>query len=51
MQRTEDGLLIDNETIKLSREILIAVGGVILLSKLINAILGIPYGTVVSCEH
>jgi|TARA_Y100000310_G_C20484784_1_gene716371 hypothetical protein len=51
MKRTEDGgILIDKETIDISREILIAVGGIILLSKLINAMLGTGYGTVVTCE-
>jgi len=51
MHRTEDGgILIDKDTLDIGKEILIAVGGIILLSKLINVILGVPYGTVATCE-
>lgn len=51
MHRTEDGgILIDKDTLDISKDLLIAVGGIILLSKLVNTILGIPHGTVVTCE-
>jgi|TARA_B100000315_G_scaffold114349_1_gene104792 hypothetical protein len=51
MKRTEDGgILIDKDTIEITKEILIAVGGIILLSRIINVMLGINHGTVVACK-
>ncbi|MBC8255795.1 MAG: hypothetical protein H8E85_00615 [Candidatus Marinimicrobia bacterium] len=51
MHKTEDGgILIDKDTIEISKEILIAVGGIILLSRIINEMLGINHGTVVACK-
>jgi|APSaa5957512493_1039668.scaffolds.fasta_scaffold847522_1 hypothetical protein len=51
MKRTEDGgILIDGDTIDIGKDILVGLGGILILSKILNVILGFPQRTHVTYE-